>query len=62
MTSGRLAAIDISAGSNTLIYTASKSFTATVNICNRNKTDACIRLAFVDGTEVTDLANEDWIE
>jgi len=64
MTLGRLAAVDISAGTNTLIYTvppASGEFKATVNICNRNKSDVEIRLAIVDGI-LADLANEDWIE
>ena len=63
MTSGRLAAVNISAGTNTLIYTVpgSKAFSVTVNICNRNTTDAVIRLALVDGV-LADLADEDYIE
>jgi len=64
MTLGRLAAVDIGAGTNTLIYTVperSGSFKATVNICNRNNSDAEIRLAIVDGG-VADLAVADWIE
>ena len=63
MTSGRLAAVDISAGTNTLIYNnpGSHSFSATVNICNRNDSDVVIRLGFVDGG-LTDLVAADWIE
>ena len=63
MTSGRLAAVDISAGTNTLIYTVagSKSFSVTVNISNRNDSDAVIRLAFVDGV-LANLADADYIE
>jgi len=65
MTLGRLAAVDISAGINTLIYTVperSSNFDATVNICNRNKTtNAIIRLAFVHGV-LANLADTDWIE
>lgn len=64
MSLGRLAAIDISAGTNTLIYTVptkSVDFSLTLNICNRNNSDVVIRFAFVDGV-LTDLADEDWIE
>lgn len=63
MTSGRLAAVDISAGTNTLIYTVegSKSFAVTLNICNRNDSDVVVRLAFVDGV-LADLDDADYIE
>ena len=63
MTSGRLAAVDISAGINTLIYKnpGSHSFSATINICNRNDSDVDIRLGFVDGG-LADLVAADWIE
>ena len=63
MTSGRLAAVDISAGTNTLIYTVegSNSFDVTVNICNRNDEDVTVRLAFVDGV-LADLDDADYIE
>ena len=63
MSSGRLAVVNISAGTNTLIYTVagSKSFSVTVNISNRNDSDVVIRLAFVDGV-LADLSDEDWIE
>ena len=61
---GRLAAVEPSVGVNTLIYTTppgSSGISATVSICNRNATDAVIRLAFVDGV-VADLVDADWIE
>jgi len=64
MTLGRLSAIDISAGTNTLIYTVperSTNFSATVNICNRNDSDVVIRLALVDGV-LADLVDADYIE
>ena len=63
MSSGRLAAVDINAGTNTLIYAVagSMSFSVTVNISNRNDSDVVIRLAFVDGV-LADLSDEDWIE
>ena len=64
MTLGRLAAVDISAGINTLIYTVPErtgEFSATLNICNRNDSDVVIRFAIVDGV-LADLADEDWIE
>ena len=63
MTSGRLSAVDISAGTNTLIYTVegSKSFEVTLNICNRNDSDIVIGWAFVDGV-LADLVDADWIE
>jgi len=64
MTLGRLAAVDVTGGTNTLIYTIpekSGQFTGTVNICNRNKFDVLIRLAFVDG-DLADLVDADWVE
>ena len=64
MTLGRLAAIDINAGINTLIYTVPErtgEFSATFNICNRNDSDVVIRFAIVDGV-LADLAVEDWTE
>ena len=63
MPSGRLAAIDISAGISTLIYQMSggRAFEVTVGICNRTNDDALIRLALVDGG-LSDLANEDYLE
>jgi len=64
MSLGRLSAVDISAGTNTLIYTVparSTKFSATVNICNRNDSDVVIRLALVDGV-LADLVDADYIE
>lgn len=63
MASGRLAAVNVSAGTNTLIYTYSgrASSFVTVNICNRNDYDIIVRLAHVDGVLI-DLADEDYIE
>lgn len=63
MPSGRLAAIDINAGVNTLIYTApgGRAMNVTIRICNRNTDDVKIRLALLDG-ELPTLANEDYLE
>ena len=64
MSLGRLAAIDITAGTNTLIYTVpekSVNFLCTLNICNRNDSDVAIHFAIVDGV-LTDLVDEDWTE
>ena len=64
MSLGRLAAVDIDVGTNTLIYTVpirSGEFSATLNICNRNDIDVVIRYALVDG-DLSDLVNEDWTE
>lgn len=63
MPSGRLAAIDISAGTNTLIYEApgGRAIEVSVGICNRNSEDALIRLALLDGGLGT-LAAEDYLE
>lgn len=63
MTSGRLAAVNVDAGTNTLIYTiaGSKPFSVTVNMCNRNSSDVTVRLALVDGV-LANLSDEDYIE
>jgi len=63
MTSGRLAAVDVTGGTNTLIYTnpGSKSFEITLNVNNRNNSDVEISIAFVDGV-LADLVDADWIE
>jgi len=64
MSLGRLAAVDINAGVNTLIYTVperSGEFSATLNICNRNDADVVIRFAIVDGV-LADLVDADWVE
>jgi hypothetical protein len=63
MPSGRLAAIDISAGVSTLIYQVpgGRAFEVSVGICNRNNEDAVIRLALLNSGLET-LAAEDYIE
>ena len=63
MPSGRLAAIDITAGVSTLIYSApgGRAIKVTVSICNRGTKDALIRLALLDG-DLDTLADEDYIE
>ena len=63
MPSGRLSAIDIEAGANTLIYQApgGQAFNVTVRICNRNNTDIKIRLALTEGSLST-LSNDDYLE
>ena len=64
MTLGRLAAVTVSANTNTLIQTVPAKagiYATTVNIINLNDEDVVIRLAFVDGVLV-DLSTEDWIE
>lgn len=61
MPSGRLAAVDIQAGINTLIYQVpgGRSFNVIVRICNRNDSDVKIRLALADEGLAT-LSDEDW--
>ena len=63
MTSGRLAAVDITGGINTSLYTTpeAKPMEVTVNIANRNDEDVVIWLALLDGAIGT-LVNADWIE
>lgn len=64
MSLGRLAAIDVNAEENTLIYTVPEragDFVATVNVCNKNDDDALIRLAIVEGV-LADLTDSDYIE
>ena len=63
MASGRLGAADLSATTNTAIYTVPASTYAIVNInvANRNATDVVIRLAHLDGAIGT-LAAEDYID
>lgn len=63
MTSGRLAAKDITAGTNTSIYTAPEQhpMNVTVAITNRNDEDVVIRLALLDGAIGT-LDGSDYIE
>ena len=63
MASGRLGAADLSATTNTSIYTVGADTLATVNvsICNRNASAVAVRLAHVDGA-IGALADEDYIE
>ena len=63
MTLGRLAAVSLSAATNTLLYTVpprSGIFQGTVNVANKNAVDVTIRLALVHGV-LTDLGTADWI-
>ena len=61
MTSGRLGAVDLSATTNTTVYTvpAAKTAAFSVNICNRNASSITIRLALA-ATGTPDVA--EWIE
>lgn len=63
MASGRLAALDLSATTNTLLYTLDPGLVGTVNLsfCNRNSESVSIRAALVDGVLV-DLDNADYFE
>lgn len=63
MASGRLGAINLSATTNTLVYTvpASTLSIVNVNIANRNSTSIVVRLAHLNGAIGT-IANEDYIE
>lgn len=63
MPSGRLAAIDIDAGVDTLLYTApgGRAFNVTVRICNRNTDDVKIRLALLKGA-MQSFSPEDYLE
>lgn len=63
MASGRIAAVDMKAGINTLLYKmpTGQIQVFNVGISNRNDSDVKIRLAFVDGG-ISDLADSDYIE
>ncbi|KKN73938.1 hypothetical protein LCGC14_0395030 [marine sediment metagenome] len=63
MASGRLGAVDLSATTNTSIYTVPASTVAVVNVnvCNRNASAIVIRLMHLNGAIGT-LAVEDYIE
>lgn len=65
MSSGRLAAIDISAATNTTLYmppsNIAGSLSVVVNVCNRNTTAIKYRIALLDGAIGT-LSEEDYIE
>lgn len=63
MASGRLNAVDLSAGVNTLLYTmpGGRAMNVSVRIANRNDDDVLIRLALLDG-DLSTLADEDYLE
>lgn len=63
MPSGLLAAADIEAGVNTLIYQApgGRAFNVNIRICNRNSFDVHIRLAVTAG-DLEDLKVADYNE
>lgn len=63
MASGRLAAIDIDAGTDTLLYSmpGGRAMLVSVRICNRNDEDVVIRLALLSG-DLTTLTDADYIE
>lgn len=58
MATGRLGIQDLSATSNTTLYTCPSGFfaVASVNICNRNSTPVTVRLALTSSASVTDNA------
>lgn len=62
MSSGRLAAVDIQAGINTLIYQApgGKSFHVVIRVCNRNDKDVKIRLGLTGDDGLSSLTDADW--
>jgi len=62
MPSGRLAAVDIQAGINTLIYQASggKALNTTIRVCNRNDKDVKIRLGLTGDGGLASLTDADW--
>lgn len=63
MASGRLGAVDLSATTNTTVFTGvtDKITTANITVCNRNASPVTFRLAHIDGA-IGALANEDYIE
>jgi hypothetical protein len=64
MATGRLGAKDLSATTNTEVYTVPDETVANrviVSVCNRNASTINIRLAIIDGA-IGDIANEDYIE
>ncbi len=63
MATGRLGAVDLSATTNTSVYTVPASTIATVNVnvCNRNATPIVVRLMHLNGAIGT-LAVEDYLE
>lgn len=62
MASGRLAAVDMPAGVNTLIYQGpgGRADFVDIGICNRNETDVRIRLALTDISG--ELNDSDYLE
>lgn len=63
MASGRIAAVDMPAGVNTVLYEmpTGRILVLNVGISNRNDEDVKIRLALVDGG-INDLADSDYLE
>ncbi|MBE9509863.1 MAG: hypothetical protein IMY71_03225 [Bacteroidetes bacterium] len=63
MASGRIAAVDMKVGINTLLYKMPTGQIQVLNvgISNRNDSDVKVRLAFVDGG-INDLADSDYLE
>lgn len=61
MSSGKLAAVDLSANTPTVIYSVPGNTVTsfTINMCNRNEENALIRLALTTGVTLTDA---DYIE
>lgn len=63
--SGRLGAVDVTAGENTTLYAVPTgirgSLEVVVNVCNRNESPIKYRLALMDGVVGT-LSEEDYIE
>lgn len=58
MAHGRLAAVDLSAATNNLVYTATAETFCTLNVCSRSGT-CTVRVAIADNGVP---AAEDWIE
>ena len=63
MASGRIAAVDMEAGVNTVLYEmpTGRILVLNVGISNRNDEDVKIRLALVNGG-LSDLADSDYLE
>lgn len=63
MASGRLAAEEISAGVNTVLYTqrGGASITAVLSICNKNKIDVEVNVARCE-RDVTVPSDDDYLE
>ena len=63
MASGRLATTDITAGTNTVLYTqpGGTSITAVLNVCNRNDEDVEINIARCE-RDVVVPSDDDYLE